>query len=468
MSVYRNLNVKAKAYDLTKRFKRNEDGNFATLAALSLTVFIGCLAVGIDIANGQSAQSRLQDTTDAVALIAAKSVNKSQSQLEQAAQDYFASTYPGADGSRIQIKEVRREGSGVTVVANNNIDTYFSGIFGKQDLDIAASSTAIFAQKAMDVAMVLDTTFSMDGSKLTSLKKAATSFVETIEDQKNDNVRLSVIPFAQYVNVGKSRRNAVWLDVPADKTVTEPQVCKMKQDVISRTNCRTIKRTCTNDGVSYDCSYKKCDNKYGDPYKSCYTPKKTYTWNGCVGSRQTPYNLKPEYNGRKIDGLVNVKCGAEIRPLTNKFSSVKSTIKSMNARGETYMPAGLTWGWRALDNREPLTEASKKVAPGVKLSEKALILMTDGENTKSKNGIFHTGSDKQSANKETETLCKSIKNSDIVVYTIAYDVKDKNTKSLLQNCASDKLKYFDAKNSKQLDDAFKAIGEALNELRITA
>lgn len=468
MSVFKNLNIKAKTREVTERFKRNEDGNFAILTALSLTVFLGCLAVGVDIANGQSAKTRLQDTTDAIALIAAKSVNKSQSQLEQAAQDYFTTKYPGADGSRIEIKQIKREGASVTVVAENNIDTYFSGIFGKQDLDIGAQSTAIFAQKAMDVAMVLDTTYSMNGSKLTSLKNAATSFVETIEDQKNDNVRLSVIPFAQYVNVGTSRRKAVWLDVDADKTVTEPQVCKMKQDVISRSNCRTVKRTCTNDGVSYDCSYKKCDNQYGTPYQSCYTPKKTYTWNGCVGSRQTPYNLTPEYNGRKIDGLVNVKCGTEISPLTTKLSSVKSTIKSMSAQGETYMPAGLTWGWRALDNREPLTEASKAVAPGVKLSEKALILMTDGENTKSKNGIFHTGSDEKAANKETEALCNSIKNSDIVVYTIAYDVKDKNTKSLLENCANDKTKYFDAKNSKQLDDAFKAIGEALNELRITA
>lgn len=468
MSVFKTSNVKMKSINVLKRFQRNEDGNFATLAGLSLIVFLGCLAIGVDIANGQSAKTRLQDTTDAVALIAAKSVNKSQRELDQAAKDYFSIKFPGADGSRINIKEVRREGEAVTVIAENNIDTYFSRVYGKESLDIGAQSTAIFAQKAMDVAMVLDTTYSMNGSKLSSLKNAATSFVETIEDQKNDNVRLSVIPFAQYVNVGTSRRNAVWLDVPADKTVTGKQECSMRRDVESQSNCRTIKKTCTNDGVRYDCSYKKCDKTYGEPYEKCSTPKQTYTWNGCVGSRQTPYNLKPDYSGRKIDGLVNVKCGSEIRPLSNKLSSVKTTIKGMSASGETYMPAGLTWGWRALDNREPLTESSKSVSAGVKLSEKALILMTDGENTKSKNGIFHTGSDEKSANKETEALCNSIKNSEIVVYTIAYDVNDKNTKSLLQNCASDNTKYFDAQSSKQLDDAFKAIGEALNELRITA
>jgi Flp pilus assembly protein TadG len=467
MSVIQKPNVKGETKQVLSRFNRDERGNFGIMVALLAMVLVGCLAIAVDLASAYSAKSRLQDTTDAVALMAAKDNLKTEAQLNTAAQNYFQMTYPGADGSRIKIKEVKRNNDAVTVTAENNVDAYFSRIFGKENLDVAAQSSAIYAKKAMDVALVLDTTFSMNGSKMSALKTASTNLVETIEKQKNDNVRLSVIPFAQYVNVGTSRRNAVWLDVPADRVETGDRVCKMKSDVISRSNCRTIRRTCTNDGVSYDCSYKKCDVTRGTPYESCYTPKKTYTWNGCVGSRKAPYHTDVAYNGREIPGLVNVKCGEEIQPLTTNLSNVKKTISSMTATGETYMPAGLAWGWRALDNNQPLTEAAK-AKKGVKISEKVLVLMTDGENTKSKNDIYHTGSDSKESNETTEDLCKAIKNSDITVYTIAYEVTDNKTKSLLQGCASDKTKYFDAKNAKDLNEAFEAIGEALNELRITA
>lgn len=467
MSVLQKHFVKDETKQVLRRFNRDERGNFGIMVALVAMVLVGCLAIAVDLASAYSAKSRLQDTTDAVALMAAKDNLKTQAQLNVAAQNYFTMTYPGADGSRIKIKEVKRNNEAVTVTAENNVDAYFSRIFGKDNLDVAAQSSAIYAKKAMDVALVLDTTFSMNGSKLASLKTASTNLVETIEKQKNDNVRLSVIPFAQYVNVGTSRRNAVWLDVPADRVEKGERVCRMKRDVIGRSNCRTIRRTCTNDGVSYDCSYKKCDKTYGRPYESCYTPTKKYTWNGCVGSRKAPYHTDVAYNGREIPGLVNVKCGAEIRPLTTNLKNVKKTIKSMNARGETYMPAGLAWGWRALDNNQPLTEAAK-AKKGVKKSEKVLVLMTDGDNTKSKKNIYHTGNDAKDANDTTEDLCQAIKGSEITVYTIAYEVTDNKTKSLLQGCASDKTKYFDAKNAQDLNEAFEAIGEALNELRITA
>ncbi len=449
------------------RFNRNEEGNFAIFAALALTVLIGGLAVGVDMANAYAAKTRLQDTTDAIALMAAKNTTATQNELNKAAKDYFVMTYPGQSGDRIEIKDVRRENDGVTVVAENNIDGYFTRIFGKENLDVAAQSSAIYSNKAMDVALVLDTTFSMNGSKLNNLKTASTNLVKTIEDQKNDNVRLAVVPFAQYVNVGTSRRKAVWLDVEPDRVERGDKVCKMRRDVTGTSNCRTIRRTCTNDGVKYDCSYKKCDKTYGPEYQSCYIPTKKTTWNGCVGSRRSPNHLEVAYNGNKIPGLVNIKCGAEIRPLTKNLSEVKKTIKSMNARGETYMPAGLAWGWRMLDGREPMTEASV-TTKGVKALEKVLVLMTDGENTKSKKGEFHTGSDAKGSNATTTQLCNAIKNEDITVYTIAYDVSDKQTKSLLQGCASDNAKYFDAKNAKDLNAAFEEIGRALNELRITA
>jgi len=233
------------------------------------------------------------------------------------------------------------------VSATNKIPTYFAGIFGRSGLDIGTASSALYSNRNLDIALVLDTTFSMNGSKMSSLKTAATNLVDTFDDFQNDNLRVSVVPFAQYVNVGLSRRNANWLDVPADEVINYT-----KRDVVSRSNCRNVRRRGNRDGVPTSWTARVCDNVYGAPY----TAQWTATWRGCVGSRFAPYHERAEFAGNRIPGLLNknrVKCGTEIRPLTKNMNQVKQTIDAMRANGDqTYIPSGLAWGWRALDNRD--------------------------------------------------------------------------------------------------------------------
>jgi len=144
---------------------------------------------------------------------------------------------------------------------------------------------------------------------------------------------------------------------------------------------------------------------------------------------------------------------------------VKQTISALNADGNTYLPAGLSWGWRALNNQEPLTEAS--TLPADK-TDKVMILMTDGENFNSKNGILHNATNRADADRTTSRLCERIKDEDIKVYTIAYEVTDTPTQNMLRNCASENTNFFNASNAQELNKAFQAIGASLNELRITA
>jgi len=345
----------------------------------------------------------------------------------------------------------------VTVVAKNNIDTFFSGVFNRSSLDVGVSSTAVYADKAMDIALVLDTTLSMStNNKIGSLKSAANGLLDTFDDLNNENLRVSVVPFSEYVNVGTSRRNAKWLDVPADK-----RVCRMKRDVTSRSNCRRINKICTKDGVSYDCSYNKCDKTYGPEYEVCWTSR----WKGCVGSRVAGYDERVGYAGRKIPGLTNVSCATELQPLNKSMSKAKATVASLKAQHETYIPAGILWGWRTLDETVPLSSNGPKVKAD---REKVMIVMTDGENQRSKNGKYHNRKDINAANAKTDKLCTEAKRDGVTIYTIAYEVNDTTTKTLLNRCATDGSKFFDAKNASELNKAFQDIGNALNELRISS
>ena len=451
-------------------YSKDTGGNVAMMFAVCVFFVVGFLALAIDLSNGFSAKQRLQDTTDAVALLAAKDKTlDTPAKLEAAAQALYDATYPGQTGVRIKIENIQRDGDRVTVVSKNNIDTYFGGVFNKTDLDVGVQSTAVYATKAMDVSLVLDTTYSMSANnKIGGMKSAANGLLDTFKDLDNENLRVAVVPFAQYVNVGKSRRNAAWLDVPADSTTRGAEVCKMKRDVVSRSNCRRIQKTCTNDGVSFDCSYNQCDVQYGPEYQSCSTPVSTQTWNGCVGSRTGNYDERVGYDGRKIPGLLNTNCGVELQTLSKNMTKAKSTVSSMTAawnNGDTYLPSGVLWGWRTLDESVPLSSNGANVPTK---REKVMIVMTDGENQGSKNGVRHNGKNQTAANKKTDATCEAAKRDGVTIYTIAYDVNDSTTKTMLTRCASDGSKFFDAANASELNKAFQAIGDALNELRISA
>lgn len=451
---------KQKLKTTAARFKKDTKGNMGMMFAVSVFAIIAGVACAVDGANAYFSKQRLQDTTDVIALMAARGGLETQADLTQAAQDYFDLHYPGQSGSRIVVNSITRNGDAVTVNASNNLDTYFTGIFGFSDMDVSAESTAVYSNRNLDIALVLDTTFSMsEGGKIASLKTAANNLVDTFDDFENDNLRVSVVPFAQYVNVGTSRRNANWLDVPADQVITY-----QKRDVVSRSNCRNVPRTGTNDGVPRTGTRRVCDVVYSDPYDAQWTA----TWRGCVGSRLAPWHERAEYASNKIPGILNSqgKCGTEILPLTDKLNKVKQTINALTADGNTYIPAGLSWGWRALHNEQPLTQsASMPVAS----TDKVLVLMTDGENFRSKNGILHTTNDSGAdADMVTARLCENIKRDDIQVFTIAYDVTDTPTKNMLRSCATASANFFDASNASQLNAAFQAIGESLNELRITS
>ena len=450
---------KTKLANTTARFKTDEKGNFAIMAALTMGVILAGLGVSIDAANGQYAKQRLQNTTDAIALLAAKGVIETQADLDAAANEYLQLNYPGAVGVNIRLEDIERQGDVVTITASDKIPTHFAGIFGKTDMEIEAKSQAIYSNRNIDIAFVLDTTFSMSGSKMSNLKLAANNLVNTFDNYNNDVVRAAVVPFAQYINVGTSRRNASWLNVPADRQVTVTQ-----SNVVARRNCRMVANTAIRDGVALGGMRRKCDLVHGP----AYTTSATARWQGCVGSRLAPNHERVDFGGNRIPGILDSdgKCGTEILPLTTNMNQVRQTINAMNPEGKTYIPAGLAWGWRVLDNREPLTEAASSPANN---TDKVMIIMTDGKNFKSKNGVLHNKSDNGSnADNITGRLCERIKDDDIKVFTIAYEVNDTPTRNLLRDCATSSSNYFNATNAAQLNSAFQAIGHSLHELRITA
>jgi hypothetical protein len=120
----------------------------------------------------------------------------------------------------------------------------------------------------------------------------------------------------------------------------------------------------------------------------------------------------------------------------------------------------------------PFTEAAPYAAGGVNSNpRKAIVLMTDGQNTKQmnksngKHDVTPSGIAIE-ANTFTAELCKNIKAAKIDVYTVAFQVTDETIKTVLKDCASGPSSYFDAADATALNAAFSEISLSLRSLYI--
>ena len=403
--------VKNTVSSLALNYAKDTQGNFAVVAAITMVVMIGGVAAAVDIGGAVSAKQRLQDTSDQIALYAARSLETDPAALTQHAMDYFDYNY--ADGSApITLNSIERVGDTVNVDLSSSVDTSFAGIFGVSQLPVRVNSSSTFSDRGLDIALVLDTTGSMGdpssggGTKIETLRAAGTSLIEELDTGTPGKVRISVVPFAQYVNVGTANLDANWLD----------------------------------------------DSDAGN------------NWSGCVGSRTGNGDESANHNGRDFPAIEGDLCNSPITPLTANLDTPKAAMGGLVARGWTYMPAGLVWGWRTLEGGAPFSEADDN---GGLERDRIVIMMTDGANTRAVSGTTHNSKSSNKADRATEDVCSAIKSDDIQIYTIAYEISETKTRRLLEDCASGGEQYFDARNADDLTAAFAEIAANLSTLRLT-
>lgn len=473
-------------FTLINRFSRDTRANMSTIFALSLVPVLASAGAAVDFGRLTLARTELQNALDAGVLSvntmtvttsdAAKTVvsNYVQTQLDKGTHLYDLNI----------IVTLSADGRTLSATASAKQKSSLMQVVGIKYGEINATSQVhIGLDNTVEMALVLDNTGSMAANnKMTTLKSSANMLIDTLMSDPKNKVRIGLVPFAQYVNVGTANRGASWLsnttDYSTTSTTTVPGVCtaascSTKQNVVGTTNCHPVTTSSTNDGVVTYTTKTVCDNVYGPPYQVCVpasctqtTTKTTttnYKWTGCVGSRNYPLNLTDDQPNSTWPALYNTTCGSVIVPLTSKVSTLKSAITAMTASGETYTPAGLVWGLNVLSPTQPFTEGDaydpNKIKP-----RKALVFMTDGVNTKSMTSTTsatHTGTNRTQADTYTATLCTTIKAKGIEIYSIALMVDDAAAKTMLQTCASDSSHYFDATDTAALQAAFQKIAYSL-------
>ena len=426
--------------------------------------------IAIDYSQFSRKQSSLQNVTDSAALAVALDLqNKSQAEIETQVDNYFKSNLSAQQYSELQnIKvEIPSNKEKVAVIATGKHPTTLMRIAGIKNLTYKPMSVVNAPTGNAEIMMVLDTTGSMSlEGKIDALKVSATTFVEELlkANDVRDRVKIGITPFARYVNVGLDNRNASWIDVPADYSET---TTVERQDTISSSGCS---ETTFQDQEGVTQTTTNCANvELGPTYEEEQITD--YVWRGCVGSRNYPNNLNDANYDQKVPGLLNTYCPNRITQLTDDEDKLKSEISSLNADGITYIPTGLTWGWRALSSGEPFNDGVTYQEAAKKNIQKVIVLMSDGENQSSINSTsraHHNGTNLTQANQYMIEVCDNIKAEGIQVFTIGFGNSiPVATLDLLKECSTDGSNYYDAKDGAALTKAFSEITNKLSNLYLS-
>ncbi|MEO1014607.1 MAG: pilus assembly protein [Pseudomonadota bacterium] len=418
--------------DSISAFFKSRRGNVAMMFGVLGPVLIVGLGAAVDFGRASLARSIVQEATDAALLAAARlktaRPGTSQADLDAAAQKFFAAVL--GEGSGVVASPVSVSHNPATnefaASVQAHIPSTFMRLAGIDQIDVSTQTLVEVAPPgAVEVALVLDTTGSMGSNgKIDDLKEASGNLVTSMFALPETDVKFSIVPFAQYVNLGFGHNSAAWLDQGAPGFI------------------------------------------------------------GCVGSRPYPRNTEDAVDATNPVPGVAVSSFAcqteEVTPLTDNQSRIEDALEAMTPSGWTYIPTGLVWGWRTITEAAPFQEGLSKPELEDRRGVKAIVLMTDGANTVSPDpndpaDVMHNyggsigwqvSGATAYANTLTTELCENIKNDDVSLYTIAFEVTDTTIRDILESCANSPADYYDAQNSNELIAAFDSIGERLRDLSL--
>lgn len=460
-----------------------------------LTILLAVAGTGVDAMFAFRAQHALQKTADAAALAAGADVLTGNTQISALVSKYVSANAPPESSVNIERVAASFDANAqtVSVTVTGEAPTAFMQLIGVTAVDVRAVSTAKRAETGpLDLVLALDVTGSMSltagGSltKMSALQAAAKTLVGNI--MTSSYAKVGIVPFSSYIRIDPALRDKNWVEAAPDTAST---VCSWSGGTLN--TCDYENYACVIDGLTSTCK-RPVNCQSSVTLEAAYSCRLIHDdWGGCLISRMTnggAYMTEiegptaPRYSGRKGLGagtIGSVSHGsattggcpaARVLDLTSTKAAVISTITSLYGSGETFIPDGLLWAWNMLTPDEPLTMARSKTEMDNTGGRRVVILMTDGYNTlfadpDGWHSAIGENAAKQSAtDNATQELCTKIKADGIILYTVAFAVDKPGIKQILQQCATDGGKYFDASDTTGLSNAFAKIGASLQGVRL--
>ena len=409
------------------RFCRDEQGSGLALVAFSMLTLAAVSGFALDAGRGYLIKTRLSQAVDAAALaggraLAGQDSGRYRAQVTKYFKANFPDGYLGVAVAETDL-DVRLRGDQIEVSASVEVPATLLRTINIQGFTVSADAAVDRTVRGLEVAMVLDNSGSMNGRKLKDLKAAAGTLIEALYRGRGtaDNVYVSLVPFTARANVRSQ-----------DKI--HPGIAPNKDLV-----CFDVRPGTHAVGES---------NPVDMPFEHYSGP------------------FSPEKDPKAYQDKICPKTA--VQPLSRDRTKVEDAIADMKAKGCTRYDLGAAWGWRALSPRwQGFWQGVELEQPfdyGAQGLDKAVIIMTDGENTPKDCAL-----DLESK-QETEAMfaeaCDGMKAEGILVYTITFQVEDEATNAIFESCASGTARAFRSPSGPELISAFEEIANDLSTLRL--
>ncbi len=454
---------------------REQRGSAIPIIGLGIFAMMSAIGASIDMSRAQLVQARMSAALDNAGLAAAATVSTIDVNAE--ATKYFNANFPsGYMGTTLGTLVVtpNADSSVFTLSITGTVPTTFMNIVGFNTIAISANSEVTRGSKGLEIVLVMDNTGSMTSSagggvsKISAAKTAALSLVNILygSNETLANLWIGLVPFSQAVNIGTSRSS--WTEATAfNWGTTTWGGC-----VESRSNGTLSPQY----DITDDTPTTRLFAKYyapDDSYNNWY-----YSGGYHINSSQGP----------------NLYCPRAVTPMTASKTTISNAINAMSTGGNTHIDLGIAWGWRMISPKwrnlwgGEMDSSNLPLDYNSPLMNKAIILMTDGDNTLSNGRYSAYGypsagqlgpnpcptsactNGETEMNTRTTAVCNNIKanNSNVIIYTIALGTSIGTTaQNMLQACASRPEYYFNSPTTNDLAAAFNQIGDSLANLRIS-
>ncbi len=432
-------------FDRLRSFRSHRAGNVAVIFALASIPLIAFTGTAVDYGFATSLRTKLQAASDASALMLCQTpAATTQTALNAQAQASMSSYMGAGVGLSVDQLAITTPPRKILLTSHAVSNMVFGKFLGRTTIPVTVKSQcATPLPKTFEIALVLDTTGSMDksggsGSKLSAAQTAATNFVDYVKGNAAfaSDTRLSIVPFAASVNVGSSYAAATWVDTGGkssyhwtnvDKTLAKNAGFSSRFGIFSQLATRnsgwdwggcfeslpypanTEDGTPTTNDTLYVPMFAPDEPGAGTTGAAKFTANSQdyYTFNSYIddttsinGCKANPTSFVSAENsackyilsngvsatsnsGLGIPNGPNLMCTSKpIQRLTTSGATLKALISSLTASGATNIHEGFMWGWRTLSPRSVFADGA---AYSATTTNKVLILMTDGANSWSDN-----------------------------------------------------------------------------------
>ena len=397
-------------------FTRREDGATAIIFALALLPIVVLLGFAMDLQRANAVKFQLQASADAAVLAGARQYYAGSEKAEAVTLAYFKqslSSLSHGTSCSDPVIVTDNETAGITISADCSVETTITGLIGADKINLSTAASARSQQTQLDLALMLDVSGSMSGSKIKDLKTAANNAIDILLKDAGGKTRIAIAPYSTAVNTGAYTEAVVGLS-NYDAKRFQP-------------NCVTERP-----GIA-----KKTDEAPA-----------AGKWIG--------------YDTVSVGGKAIWCPSSEIVPLSANAAKLKKQINSLTTGGWTAGQLGIAWSWYAIapDWASIWPAASAPRAYDDPDTIKAVILMTDGS--------FNTTYDKGQGNSvnQSKVLCKEMRDNGVHVYAVAFKAPPAG-QSVLKNCASSPALYFEPEDGDALIEAYGEIAATLSNLRLT-